>query len=513
MHPTPCGILRHAAPCLLLALLAPPTATHAQPTERIWGTVHTTDGARHEGFLRFGGRGSGQGHAANWTDLLLGRENIREEPFRVWIDSARGGGPFLRTVELKGYRISWNELSGDAVRYVRFAVPFGSVQEIIVHGEVAGLEPRLLSLGARVEAVLRPLNAGAGDGTGERERRWLMGESALFWVGRTIEVDDGRGGREQLGGPHISRIEFSPAPSGPTTSSERLYGTIEDASGRQFTGLVSWRDWKLSPSDMLDGWTDRSSPPGAIAFGSIRSVERLPDDTDDESEPGIRVTMANGEVVDLPDRTGVETFSIVVLDHGLGRVTVSSRNFRSLRFHDPVEGPGGGPAGSAAPDETGYDAFGNGAHLRGAVVTRSGAEYEGRIRWGTPKNTTWDHLRGNSEGVGMYVRFARIRRVELLEFPYPDPVSRVTTDGEQWRLRVTVLFEQSRVRVTLLDGRSYEMTGVEDLGELNVGILVLPSGQGDDSGWRRVGWEDLREVRFDHPATSGVRPPNREGWQ
>lgn len=502
MHPTPCGVLRHAAPCLLLALLAPLTAAHAQPTERIWGTVHTVDGARHEGFLRFGGRGSGQGHAANWTDLLIGRENIREEPFRVWIDSARGGGPFLRTVELKGYRISWNELSGDAVRYVRFAVPFGSVQEIIVRGEVAGLEPRPLSVGARVEAVLRPLNEGAGDGTGDRERRWLMGESALFWVGRTIEVEDGRGGREQLGGPHISRIEFSPAPSDPTTSSERLYGTIEDASGRQFTGPVSWRDWKLSPSDMLDGWTDRSSPPGRIAFGSIRSVERLPDDTDDESEPGIRVTMANGQVVDLPDRTGAETFSIVVLDHGLGRVTVSSRNFRSLRFHDPVEGPGGGPAGSAASDEAGYDAFGNGAHLRGTVVTRGGGEYEGRIRWGTPKNTTWDHLRGNSEGVGMYVRFARIRRVELLEFPHGEPVR---TGGTE--------FEQGRVRVTLLDGRSYEMSGIDDLGEKNVGILVLPSGQGDDAGWRRVGWEDLREVRFEHPDMGGIRPPNREGWQ
>lgn len=501
MHPTPPRLLRHAVPCLLLALLAPLTTAHAQPAERIWGTVHTKDGEQHEGFLRFGGRRSGDGHAANWTDLLIGRENIREEPFRVWIDSARGGSPFLRTVELKGYRISWNELDDDLVRYVRFAVPFGSIQEIIVHGEVAGMEPELLSYGARVEAVLRPLKEGGGVGTGDRKRRWLMGESALFWVGNAIEVENGRGGRETFDGANVSRIEFAAAPSGPTTVSERLYGTIEDASGRTFTGLVTWREQKLSPSDTLDGWTDRSSPRG-IAFGSIVSMERLPGSIDDQPAPGVRVTLVTGEVVDLPDQTWRGSFSIAVLDPGLGRVSVSARNFSSLRFHDPSNGPGGGSTGSSTLNEAAHDAFGNGTHLRGTVVTRAGEEYEGRVRWGTPKNTTWDHLRGNSDGTGMFVRFARIRRVELLEFPYLEPASMGGTE-----------LERSLVRVTLLDGRSYEMSGVEDLGEVNVGILVLPSGQGDDPGWRLVALEDLREVRFEHPGTSGVRPPDVEGWQ
>ena len=90
MHPAPIRLLPPTLPCLLLALLAPPSTAHAQSAERIWGTVHTRDGERHEGFLRFGGRRAGDGHAASWTDLLIGREDIREEPFRVWIDSARG---------------------------------------------------------------------------------------------------------------------------------------------------------------------------------------------------------------------------------------------------------------------------------------------------------------------------------------------------------------------------------------------------------------------------------------
>ena len=499
MHPAPVCLLRPAIPCLLLALLGPLATAHAQSAERIWGTVYTKDGERHEGFLRFGGGRAGGGHAANWTDLLIGRENSREEPFRVWIDSARGGAPFLRTVELKGYRISWNELDNDVVRYVRFAIPFGSIQEIIVHGEVAGLQPGAFVVGARVEAVLRPPRGGGGVGTADPERRWLMGESALFWVGRSIDVENRRGDRDRIDGADVARIEFAAAPPGPAPSSERLHGTIEDASGRRFTGRVTWDEWKLSPSDALDGWTDRTSSPGRIAFGSIRSLERLPGDTDDESAPGVRVTLVTGEVVDLPDQTGPNSFSIAVLDPGLGRVSVSSRNFRSLRFHDPVEGPDGGPTGPSVSDEAGYDGLDNGTHLRGTVVTRAGEEYEGRIRWGTAKTTTWDHLRGNSDGVGMYVRFARIRRVELLEFPY-EPVGMSRTD-----------FEQGRVRVTLMDGRAYEMSGVEDLGELSVGILVLPAGQGDDAGWRRVALADLREVRFEHPSASGVRQPDPEG--
>ena len=496
MHPAPIRLLPPTLPCLLLALLAPPSTAHAQSAERIWGTVHMRHGERHEGFLRFGGRQGGEGHAANWTDLLIGRENIREEPFRVWLDSARGGGPFLRTVELKGYRISWNELGDDFVRYVRFAVPFGSIQEIIVHGEVAGLEPRPLARGARIEVVLRPLKEGVGVATADRERRWLMGESALFWVGSAIEVEDGRGGREPLDGADVARIEFAAAPPGPAASSERLYGTVEDASGRRFTGRVTWDEWKLSPADRLHGWTDRSSP-RSLDFGSIRSLERLPGDSDDEPAPGVRVTLVTGEVVELPDETGPNSFSIAVLDPGLGRVSVSSRNLWSLSFHTPGEGPDGNPTGSSAPAEAGYDAFGSGMHLRGTVVTRAGEEYEGRIRWGTPKSTTWDHLRGNSDGVGMYVRFARIRRVEMLEFPYGEPQRHTE-------------FQRARVRVTLLDGRSYEVSGVEDLGEVNVGILVLPAGDGGDSDWRRVAWEDLREVRFEHASAGGSRPQQPE---
>ena len=494
---------RLAVPGLLLALLAPVATARAQSADRIWGTVHTHDGQRHEGFLRFGG-GPQRGHAANWTDLLIGRENIRDEPFRVWIDSARGGGPFLRTVELKGYRISWNELNNDAIpRYIRFAVPFGAIQEIIVH-ELG--PPSLPTMSrARVEVVLRPLNEAGGGGTGDRERRWLMGESAQFWTGEHIEVETDLGGRERLvGGVHYSRIEFAAAPPGATTSSERLYGTIEDASGRPFTGLVIWRDWKLSPSNTLDGWTDRSSP-RSIAFDSVRTVERLPGGTDEESDPGVRVTLVTGEVIDLPERTERGSFSIAVLDPGLGRVSVSSRNVWSLRFHGPGEGPDTGSTGPSPLGEAGYDSFGDGAYLRGTVVTQDGEEYEGRIRWGTPKATTWDHLGGTSDGVGMDVRFARIRRVEQLEFPYGEPVRVGGAGGTE--------FQRGRVRVTLLDGRSFEMSGYSDLGELNVGVLVLPAGQDEASGWRRVGWEDLREVRFEHPRTGGVRPPDRAGWR
>ena len=493
MQTAPLRHLRSAVPCLLLALLAPLSTAWGQSAERIWGTVHTEDGERHEGFLRFG---AGlylfaRGHAANWTDLLTGQEDFREEPFRVWLDSARGGGPFLRTVELKGYRISWNELNDSFVRSVGFAVPFGSIREIIVHGVLPRPGgPATSSVETMIEAVLRPLRDGGEVGPGGPERRWLMGRSGLFWVGNAIEVENPQGGRDRLYGAEILRIEFAAAPPGSTTASERLYGTIEDASGRPFTGPVIWGQWKLSPSDTLDEWTDRSSPRN-IALGSIRSVERLRGGTDGQSPAGVRVTLVTGDVVDLPDQTGRDSFSITVLDPGLGSVAVSSRDFRSLRFHDAVEG---------RPDEADYDSFANDTHLRGTVVTRAGDQYAGRIRWGTVKTATWDHLRGSSDGVEMYVRFARIRRVELLEFPYGEPVRTAGTE-----------FEQGRVRVTLLDGRTYEMSGYDDLGGASVGILVLPAAQGDDSGWRRVALEELREVRFEEPPVGGPRPLQQEG--
>ena len=495
-------------PCLrglavaLLALLLHTAPGHAQSEGRIWGRITLKDGEQREGFLRF----HGEQNAASWGDIFESLQDIGDGPRQSWIEASRGHGPFVRTLELRGYRISWNDRSDDFPRQRTIRVPFGSVRAIVVHNH-------------NLEVALRSGTADQ-ETPGSRAGR-LVGEMDDDWPETRIDVDHPLNGITSISGEDVERIEFSAAPGGQGASSARLAGIVEDDSGRTFRGLVTWDDRAVLLSDTLGRRLSESSEP-PIRFDEVRSIER---DSD-----GTRATLASGEVVELTGgRQGrVRTVSVrvgtrvqvqvenagrrrdpadrvMVVDPELGTVTIDWDDFSALRL-DPADV--GAPAReSAARAASGYDDFDGALPLRGVVVTHDGEELEGRIRWNGLKEWSWDRLHAYSDGVEIATAFGRIRSIEQIAFP----------DTSAELRQVPGSSERGRALLTLRDGRTYEVTGYNDLGLRNLGILVrtgatagepasspTASGGGPEAGtdadgtWRFVGWDDVRLVRFVH---------------
>ncbi|MDE2804678.1 MAG: hypothetical protein OXN18_05960 [Gemmatimonadota bacterium] len=290
-----------------------------------------------------------------------------------------------------------------------------------------------------------------------------MTEPRWRWRDIVVEKDD-RGDIVHLHGRDVIRIEFSAAPAGAAPRARRLHGTVQDRSGRTFTGFVDPRALNrggdaLLESDMLDDFENEDHR--SIRLDRIRSLERTP--------TGVAATLVSGEVLDLFDEASgpFHPRPFRISDPALGSVSVEWRAFQSIRFHEPAR-----PAG--------YDAFDGGHLLHGTVVTRDGEELAGRVRWNAHEEWSWESLNGTSEDVDFAIEFTNIRRIE-----------RTGEDG---------------VRVTVLDGRTFELTGSSDVGRDNKGIFVFPSRGGEaeaDGGprWRYITWDDFREAHFSHGAT------------
>ena len=154
-------------------------------------------------------------------------------------------------------------------------------------------------------------------------------------------------------------------------------------------------------------------------------------------------------------------------------VEVEWRDFQILRFHE-------------ADSVVGYDAFDGGHLLRGTVVTQSGEQIEGVIRWDADEAVSWEFLNGRAEDVVFTIELGHVSRIER---------------GDAFG-----------AKVTLLDGRSFELDDSNDVDWNNKGILIAPLGADrssdpDGSRWRVVPWDDFREVRFRHDAMDdGQRP-------
>ena len=439
----PPGPLALAALLLSLAgITLPAIPVQAQAPERIWGQVVTQDGETHTGFVRFRG-------VASWEDFFIAGKNIPEEHYQDWLDATRDGKPHLRIVEFKGHRITWEEKHPDFVESPDAGIRLGHLASLIP--DTVGDVEVLTRAGTRLELT---------------EPRWR-------WRDIVVEADD-RSDLVHLHGRDVTRIEFSAAPAGDRPRSRRLHGTVQDRSGRSFTGFVDPRALNrggnvLLESDMLDDFENEDTK--SIRLDRIRSLER--------TSTGVAATLVSGEVLSLfDDASGpFHPRPFRISDPALGSISVEWRAFHSIRFHEPAQ-----PAG--------YDAFDGGRLLHGTIVTRDGEELAGRIRWNAHEEWSWESLNGTSEDVDFAIEFANIRRIEWT--------------GE----------EADGVRVTVLDGRTFELTGSSDVGHDNKGIFVFPPRGGEaeaaDAGegppWRYVAWDDFREARFLHGAAERPGP-------
>ena len=260
-------------------------------------------------------------------------------------------------------------------------------------------------------------------------------EGASTDLGRRIRelVVDVPGGREvDLEWEDLDRVVFSAAPSGARASSGRLYGTVEDSEGRLFTGYVSYDLDEILEADLLDGRDTETGDDLDIRFSEITSIARL--------GRGAQVVLVDGTVLDLRGSNDVDRRNrgIQISDPNLGMVEVEWRDFEILRFHE-------------AEGVVGYDAFDGGHVLRGTVVTESGEQIEGEIRWDADEAGSWEFLNGrNEDGVVFTIEFGFLSRIER---------------REAWGSLVT-----------LLDGRSFELEDSNDVDWDNKGILIAPTG-------------------------------------
>lgn len=285
---------------------------------------------------------------------------------------------------------------------------------------------------------------------------WVKLEGGATDLGdgiREILMEDPREGAVELRWRDLDEIRFGAPPPGSPPSGTRLHGTVEDIYGDRHTGYISWDLDEILTTDILDGKEEGRSR--EIAFGNIVAMEK---------EPGrSRVTLRDGREMLLSGSNDVDDGhrGVQVSDPGLGQVEVEWDEFRSVRFHEPER-------------EVGYDEFDGGHRLRGTVTTRNGEEHTGWIRWDADEEHSWEFLDGEDRDIVYDVEFGKIRAIER--------------DTSRSAL------------VTLLDGRVLELEGSNDVNEDNKGIFIQVS---DDArtpgrGWVRVGWDDFREIRFEH---------------
>lgn len=336
----------------------------AQDGDRIWGRVHTTSGEVHEGFIRW------DRNEGSWVDVLDGAKALPEENYQVWL-AANDEEPAVRSIELMGYLVSWDEEHPDFPSTTSAGIRFGHLESLAVLGP------------DRVQLALR-----SGRMVELSRRATDIGPSI-----RDLTVDVPGFEEVELRWRDLDRVVFSAAPPAARARSRRLFGTVEDVRGRVFSGYVSWDLDEILESDVLDGDEMTGGDEREIRFGDISAIERI--------AGGSRVTLTSGAVVDLTGSNDVDDGhrGVQISDSDLGMIEVEWEQFRALRLHRPGR-------------VTGYDSFDGGRPLVGTVTTQSGDELYGMIRWDADEEQSWELLNGRDHDVVFAVELSFVDRIE-----------------------------------------------------------------------------------------------------
>lgn len=385
----------------------------------------------------------------SYADRLYGvvttDDGDRYEGFLRWTDNEGSWSDFLngdkeldedhlrQARELGGER----ERRGFSLFGIRISFDHDGSTEAssgIRFGHVASLERRR---GGRAEIVLL---------SGETVE--FDGGSSDIGSGMSLTIEDPSRGTVELDWSDLERVDFAEAPAGARSLAQRLYGTLRTQEGQTFTGFVAWDSDEILTSDVLDG--EEKGRDREIPFGNIASIHRF-------SSSGARVVLTNGEEIVLKDSNDVDDGNrgIIIADPQLGQVTVDWDEFLDLTFS---------PAPADAAPRSRFD---GGRRLRGAVELADGRTISGAIRWDNDEEFSWEGLDGEADYVEMDIEFSNIASIRRL--------------GDD------------AAEVTLRDGRTFEMSGSNDVDDHNKGIFVTDS----DGRVAMVRWEDFRAVRFD----------------
>lgn len=436
---------------LVLSTFAAAPAS-AQSADRIWGRVHTTEGEVHRGFIRW------DETAASWADILEARRELPEENYFAWLE-AHDRERATRTIELRGYRIIWDEVDPDFPMEVLSGVRFGHLDSLVVlDGEHAQLT---LRSGTRLRLEPR----GGSRGTSSPD----------------VHVEAPGETEVEVEWEELERVVFSTPPATALPAARRLYGDAEDRDGHRFTGYLAWDQDEILESDVLDGRETRRPSDRQVRFDRIRSLAR--------TDRGTRVELRDGGTLELEGSNDVDRGNrgLRISDPGLGVVVVPWEHLQAVRLDDAGDPVGevGGPDAGTGGTSGARGGFDGGRLLAGTVVTREGEEVRGELRWDADEAGSWDILNGETEGIEYGIEFGFIRRI--------------------------VPGEEDGAAVTLADGRTLELDGPRDVSSDNKGVMVAVAGNSGtsdgSSGWRLIPWDDIREVRFD----AGSAAPGNSG--
>ena len=236
----------------------------------------------------------------------------------------------------------------------------------------------------------------------------------------------------------------------PLSGSNRVYGTVTARDGRTHEGFLRWDRNEGSWGDMLDltkldrGFTGLSG----IRFGHVRHIRSL-------GSNHALFTLRSGHQVGMQGRStdlGRAMRDLEITSLSDGQTSLQWDDLAFVRFH-------------GTDSEVSWNDFDGGAQLRGTVITTSGDELSGDIKWDLDEYQSWEMLNGNVRGAELDVEFSNIARI--------------------------VKYEHGSA-VVLRDGRSLTLSGSNDVDSGHRGILVT---SGDQS--RTVKWADFRELRLD----------------
>jgi len=349
----------------LAATQVPPAQQPDPASERIYGSVRTTEGERLEGYLRW------DRNETHWADFLDGRREISREHEQEAerLDAVlRARRQRERSVTLPNVRITWDEDDGVPLETTQAAVRFAHLASLEVTGPRRAVG--VLTSGDSVELVAGSTDLGGGF--------------------RGLVVETAGGGDVELDWDELARVDFQSAPPGALPpKSRRLFGTLRTRDGREFTGLVAWDLDEALTTDVLDGEEGREEV--HIAFADIAAISR-------ESGSSARVTLTNGVARVLEDTNDVDSSNrgIEITDEAFGRVVLRWDDFASLRFRART-----GPA-------AGKDAFVASGRVRGAVASADGRRASGVIRWDNADEHRWDVLHATSDGMALTVELGQV---------------------------------------------------------------------------------------------------------
>jgi hypothetical protein len=260
-----------------------------------------------------------------------------------------------------------------------------------------------------------------------------------------IVVEPASGARIEIAWGDLARVEFMEAPAGEMPRQARLHGTVRDRSGNRYTGYLAWGDGRLYTGDLLaDG------PGVALPFERVQSV--VPGEGS-----SARVTLASGETTSVGRVFGIGATgrNVHVSDPELGGVRLPWRRIEEVRLHPPA-------------DRGGRREF-EAARLRGVVLTRSGERHQGLLRWDNDEEHGWEILNGSDRGAAFTIELAKVRSI-VQETP-------------------------RSVEVTLTDGRTLSLSGSNDVGLGNEGIVI----ELDDGTFRFVDWLQFERAELERP--------------